>query len=88
VLKSCFDDGARVCVTLRRIDGIRGKIRGYLKAFDKHMNMVRVMDGSACDVPDGCEGVQVLIDADESFIPATAPKHHYPRRCQHRCVAS
>lgn len=40
-LKRCFDERSRVRVTVRRIDGVRGTLTGYLIAFDRHMNLVR-----------------------------------------------
>lgn len=42
VLRKCLDEKARVRVMTRRIAGVRGTCTGYLRAFDKHMNMVLI----------------------------------------------
>lgn len=39
VLRSCFLEGARIQVVIRRVNSVRGTCVGWLKAFDKHMNV-------------------------------------------------
>lgn len=40
LLKECFEAKVKVSVQIRRLKGLRCVCTGYLKAFDKHMNMV------------------------------------------------
>jgi small nuclear ribonucleoprotein (snRNP)-like protein len=40
VLLDCFKRKSRICVTIRRVNSIRGTCVGLLVAFDKHMNIV------------------------------------------------
>mmetsp|Transcript_18265 Transcript_18265/g.33782 ORF Transcript_18265/g.33782 Transcript_18265/m.33782 type:complete len:358 (+) Transcript_18265:82-1155(+) len=42
LLYHCAKNKARVKVTLRRIDGIRGTLTGILRSFDKHWNMILI----------------------------------------------
>ncbi|DAZ95599.1 TPA: hypothetical protein N0F65_006085 [Lagenidium giganteum] len=42
VLRRCFLERRRVCVVVRRVNSVRGQCTGFLKAFDKHMNVVLV----------------------------------------------
>uniref|UniRef100_A0AAV1TPP4 Sm domain-containing protein n=1 Tax=Peronospora matthiolae TaxID=2874970 RepID=A0AAV1TPP4_9STRA len=40
VLRRCFFERRKVFVVLRRVNSVRGTCCGFLKAFDKHMNLV------------------------------------------------
>jgi len=40
LLRQCFEKKALVRVFIRRAAGLRGSCVGYVKAFDKHFNMV------------------------------------------------
>ncbi|OQR83990.1 hypothetical protein THRCLA_10888, partial [Thraustotheca clavata] len=40
VLHACLKAKAKVCVVIRRVNSIRGTCFGFLKGFDKHMNMI------------------------------------------------
>ena len=42
LLLKCISERRRVRVWTRRYKGLRSVLAGYLVAFDKHMNMVRV----------------------------------------------
>ena len=50
MLKKCLDEKRRVVVLLRRVNGLRGKIVGWLKAVDKHLNIV-LMDVKETFIP-------------------------------------
>lgn len=50
VLRRCFLERKRVVVVVRRVNSIRGTCAGYLKAFDKHMNIV-LMDVTETCIP-------------------------------------
>ncbi|CAI5731150.1 unnamed protein product [Hyaloperonospora brassicae] len=40
VLRRCFLERTKVFVVLRRVNSVRGTCHGFLKAFDKHLNLV------------------------------------------------
>ena len=40
VLRRCFLERTKVLVVLRRVNSVRGTCYGFLKAFDKHLNLV------------------------------------------------
>ncbi|KDO28636.1 hypothetical protein SPRG_06491 [Saprolegnia parasitica CBS 223.65] len=42
VLRACLKAKAKVCVVIRRVNSIRGTCTGFLKGFDKHMNVVLI----------------------------------------------
>lgn len=42
VLRRCFEGRVRVRVAVRRATGMRGVLRGFVKAFDRHWNVVLV----------------------------------------------
>ncbi|RLN51853.1 hypothetical protein BBJ28_00016321 [Nothophytophthora sp. Chile5] len=50
VLRRCFLERTRVLVVVRRVNSVRGTCTGFLKAFDKHMNLV-LLDVSQEYVP-------------------------------------
>ncbi|RLN64012.1 hypothetical protein BBJ29_002394 [Phytophthora kernoviae] len=50
VLRRCFLERMRVLVVVRRVNSVRGTCSGFLKAFDKHMNLV-LMDVSQEYIP-------------------------------------
>lgn len=50
MLRRCFLERKRVVVVVRRVNSTRGTCAGYLKAFDKHMNIV-LMDVTETCVP-------------------------------------
>ncbi|GLE04954.1 hypothetical protein PINS_up013935 [Pythium insidiosum] len=52
VLRRCFLERKRVRVVLRRVNSVRGVCVGFLKAFDKHMNLV-LLDVTEIVIPHG-----------------------------------
>ncbi|OWZ16225.1 hypothetical protein PHMEG_00010011 [Phytophthora megakarya] len=40
ILRRCFLERMRVLVVVRRVNSVRGTCSGFLKAFDKHLNLV------------------------------------------------
>lgn len=70
VVKHAVETQKRVSVQTRRIDGVRGTLIGYVKAFDRHVNLVSTCSAQLWTLFGEILWLapcQVLVDVDEEY---------------------
>jgi hypothetical protein len=72
VLRRCYSERRQVQIYTRHRRGLRGSATGFLKAFDKYMNMVRGADEGnvrgACNLPQSPGFCDDVCQQSSSFV--------------------